>query len=86
MGGDQTRHLYYLVTPSTREKGTPLNRYGKYMFEWLLDILKSIVYFVLGLFGIQMSQDQTQLLSEQAPSTEANDIVVETITSSEEEL
>lgn len=59
------------------------------MFAWLLDILKSIIYFVLGLFGIQMSQDQAQLLPNQTPSSsstaEANEVVVETLPSSEEE-
>lgn len=70
-----------------REKAPLFNRYGKYMFAWLLDILKSIVYFVLGFFGLQMSQDQTQLLPEQAPpSTEATDLIVETLPSTEETL
>lgn len=60
-----------------REIPRPLNQYGKYMFAWLVDLLKSLVYFVLSLFGIQMSQDETQLLSEQ-PST-GGELVVETI-------
>lgn len=60
------------------------------MFGWLYDLLMSFVYFVLGLFGIQQSQDQTELLESQTPSEatglDAKELVVETLPSYEDHL
>jgi hypothetical protein len=50
------------------------------MFTWLYDLLVSFVYFVLGLFGIQWSQDQPQLESQtplEATGLDAKELVVE---------
>lgn len=60
------------------------------MFAWLYDLLMSLVYFVLGLFGIQKAQDHSQLLEGQTPSDQteqvAKDLVVETLPCHEDAL
>ncbi len=61
------------------------------MFAWLYDLLVSLVYFVLNLFGIQRSQDQAQLLegqtsSEQTAGLDAKELVVETLPCQEDAL
>ena len=61
------------------------------MFAWLYDLLVSLVYFVLSLFGIQRSQDQAQLLegqtsSEQTAARDAKELIVETLPCQEDAL
>lgn len=58
------------------------------MFTWFYDILVSFVYFVLGLFGIQQSQDKVQLLETQSDvaNQSVSDLVVETLSCHEDAL
>ena len=58
------------------------------MFTWFYDLLVSFVYFVLGLFGIQQSQDKVQLLETQSDvaNQSVSDLVVETLPCHEDAL
>jgi hypothetical protein len=59
------------------------------MFAWLYEMITSLVYFVLGLFGIQLgaTQEANSLLEqEQGQMQEPKELVVETILTEDQAL
>ena len=60
------------------------------MFAWLYEMITSLVYFVLGLFGIQLgaTQEVNSLLEQgqaQEQEQEPKELVVETIATADNE-